>query len=98
MEMMNDFFQSVDLTRNKVGSVCTDGAPSMLGKNSGFTSLVKNLNPEITSSHCILHRYALAAKTLPDNFKQVLDVTVEAVNFIRSRALNHRILRHYVTN
>lgn len=65
----------------------------MLGKNSGFIALVKQINPNIFSSHCVLHRHALASKTLPSYFKDVLDIVVKTVNFIRSRALNHRIFK-----
>ena len=49
-----------------VGSICTDGAPAMMGVRSGFTALVKQKAPHVIM-HCVLHRYALAAKTLPEN-------------------------------
>ena len=75
------------------GSLCTDGAPVMLGVRSGFTTLVKADAPDIISTHCALHREALAAKTLPCLFKEVLDVTVWAVNFIRAKSLNHRLFK-----
>ena len=93
MEVINSFFESNSLSWNVVGSICTDGAPSMLGKNSGFVALVKKMNPDIVSSHCILHRHALACKTLPVNMKQTLDDVVQVVNLIRSRAINHRVFK-----
>ena len=37
------------------GSLCTDGAPVMLGVRSGFTTLVKADAPDIISTHCALH-------------------------------------------
>ncbi|CAM1328904.1 Uncharacterised protein r2_g3807 [Pycnogonum litorale] len=35
----------------------------MVGVRGGFVTLVKNEWPHVTSSHCSLHRYALASKT-----------------------------------
>ena len=76
-----------------MGSLCTDGAPSMLGAKSGFTTLVKKRAPHIISTHCALHIHALASKTLPEYLKAVLKHVIECVNFIRARALNHRLFK-----
>ena len=76
-----------------VGSICSDGAPAMMGVRSGFTALVKQKAPHVITTHCVLHRYALAVKTLPENLKMVLQKVFEAVNFIRVRALNHRLFK-----
>ena len=40
-----------------------------------------------------LHRYALASKTLPLHLMEVMDVAVKMINFIRSRAKNHRLFQ-----
>ncbi|CAI5692330.1 protein ZBED8-like [Oreochromis niloticus] len=74
-----------------VSAVCTDGAPVMLGKNSGFGVLVKADAPHIIVTHCILHRHALATKTLPPKMAEVLKTVVECVNYVRNSALRHRI-------
>ena len=42
-----------------------DGAPVMLGNKFGFAALVKKEAPNVTVTHCMLHRHALAAKSLP---------------------------------
>lgn len=93
---VDTFFDAHGLSWNHVGSMCTDGAPSMLGRHSGFAALVKRSNPNIVSSHCALHRYALASKTLPPQLKKVLDITVKIVNFVKARALNHRLLKLFL--
>ena len=49
--------------------------------------------PDIISTYCALHQEALAAKTLPSFLKEVLDVTVRCVNFIRAKSLNHRLFK-----
>ena len=71
-----------------MGSVCKDGAPAMMGHRSGFVALMKQVAPHIVSNHCVIHKYALACKTLFLELKSVLDFVVEAVNFIRGRAVN----------
>ena len=41
MEKMDHFFQQNNIPWNHVGSLCTDGAPSMLGSKLGFGNVVK---------------------------------------------------------
>jgi len=65
----------------------------MLGKASGFATLVQKEAPHVSVTHCFLHRYALASNTLPENLKQVLFDSVKIINLIRARALNHRIFK-----
>ncbi|XP_068200624.1 protein FAM200C-like [Palaemon carinicauda] len=91
--LLDEFFQKHQIKWEKVGSVCTDGAPAMLGNKSGFAALVKERVPDIITKHCVLHRRALAVKTLPSHFKEVLSVCVKGVNYIRGRALNHRVFK-----
>ena len=65
----------------------------MLGVRSGFTTLVKADAPDIISTHCALHRETLAAKTLPPFLKEVSEVTVRSVNFIRAKSLKHCLFK-----
>ena len=51
LEKMDNFFQRNNISWNHVGSLCTDGAPSILGAKSGFTTLVKKCAPHIISTH-----------------------------------------------
>ena len=68
---------------SKVGSLCCDGANVMKGDVGGFYGLAKLKNPEITFTHCMLHRHALAAKTLPEDLNNVLNTVALCVRFIR---------------
>ncbi|XP_013777510.1 protein ZBED8-like [Limulus polyphemus] len=68
---------------NIVGSICTDGAPAMLGNRSGFAALMKREIPEVRVTHCLLHRYALAEMTLPKSLQDVLSTCVKIVHVIR---------------
>lgn len=93
-EMIIHFFSKHKINyKKKLGSLCTDGAPAMLGKSSGFTALMKNEIPDIVITHCFLHRHALASRTLPTNLKEIMMTAVRVVNFIRSRALHHRLFK-----
>ena len=87
-KIIDEFFKKHDIAWTKVGSVCTDDASSMLDHQSGIVALVKAVVPDIISVHCVLHRYALASKTLPRVFKEVLSTVVKAV--IRGKALQLR--------
>ena len=94
-EVIDSFFQHHSISWNKVGSLCTDGAPSIMGHRSGFAALVRKRAPHVTTYHWILHRHALATRTLPIVLRAVLDTTVSAVNFIRGSSLNHRIFKAF---
>ena len=92
-KLVDDFFRSNGLSWNMVSAVCSDGAPAMLGRNSGFGALVKADAPHVIVTHCVLHRHALASKTLPPELADVLKIVVETVNYVRSSTLNHRIFK-----
>ena len=87
MNSVEDFFKENGLTWDKLAGVCTDGAPAMLGSRSGFISLVKRRNPNVKGVHCIIHKQALASKTLPQNFNWQLQ------SIIKGSALNTRLFR-----
>ena len=92
--MLNNFFANQNFEwKKKIGSLCTDEAPAMLGKISGFATLVQKEAPQVSVTPCFLHRYALASKTLPENLRQDLSDNVKAINLIRARALNHQIFK-----
>ena len=92
-KLVDDFFRDNDLSWDMGSAVCSDGAPVMLGQKSGFSSLVKANAPHIIVTHCVLHRHALATKTLPPKLAEVLKTVVECVNYVRNSALNHRIFK-----
>lgn len=87
--------RSIDL--KKVFSVCTDGCPSMLGRNIGFVQLLKNHlgNDSLLSFHCIIHQESLAVK-FGEYFSCVMKTVVTIVNFIRSNELNHRMFQEFL--
>ena len=94
-DLVNAFLRENSIAWNKVGLVCTDGAPTIIGHRSGFPALMKQVAPHLVSNHCAIHKYALACKTLSRELKSVLDSVVKAVNFILGRAPNFRLFKPF---
>lgn len=91
------FFNERSIDLKKVFSVCTDGCPSMLGRNIGFVQLLKKHleNDNLLSFHCIIHQESLAVK-FGENFSCVMKQVVKIVNFIRSNELNRRTFQEFL--
>ena len=96
-DLVNAFLRENSIAWNKVGLVCTDGAPAMIRHRFGFVALMKQVAPHIVSNHCTIHKYALACKTLPLELKSVLDSVAKSVNFILGRAVNSHYSKHFAT-
>jgi hypothetical protein len=65
----------------------------MSDKFKGFISKLKQNFPNIISTHCFIYREALMIKSIPDELKNVLDLVIKMVNYIKSRDLKTRILK-----
>ena len=89
----NNFFQDKEnqLEWDNCVAVCSDGAPSMLGVHVGFVSYVKEVNPNIIITHCMIHREALVARELQPELHAVMKDVIKIVNYIKSSALNSRL-------
>ena len=55
-DLVDAFLRENSIAWNKMGSVCTDGAPAMTEHRSGFAALMKQVAPHIVSSHCAIHK------------------------------------------
>lgn len=60
-KLIQSFFDRHELAWDLIGSICTDGAPAMIGKKSGFVAMVKKKALHVLTTHCVLHRQALAS-------------------------------------
>ena len=90
---VDSFFKKHDLKWNNLCSVCTDGAPAILGARSEFAKLVRDLAPEATSVHCMKHRQALARRTL--DMLSTLTAVIQMVNYVKWSALNTRLFSQF---
>ncbi len=93
-DKINNFLKKYDIPWLNCVSICTDGCPSMIGKNEGLKSKVLKVAPHASHIHCMLHRQALAAKTMPFGLKGVMDDAIKVINFIKSRALETRLFEN----
>lgn len=76
---------------NVIG-LCTDGAPAMTGWKKGLAARIAEVaNSEFQSSHCMLHREALAAKDASPELSATLKMCVKMINHIKANALNSRL-------
>ncbi|XP_068209237.1 protein FAM200C-like [Palaemon carinicauda] len=69
MNIVSNFFEEKSLLWAELVGVCMDGAPSVLGSNSGFTPLVKIISSYILTRQCQINSETLAFLTLPDLLK-----------------------------
>ena len=89
-DTLTSYLNRWDMNWEKCVGICTDGCPSMTASVKGFVTLVRRSQPNITTTHCFLHREALVAKALGSELKDVLDKVVKIVNYVKSRPVKCR--------
>jgi len=93
----NSKINGQSLSWDKLDSICTDGAPAMVGKNNGCVSLLeKYLQRKFFKYHCIIHQEVLCSKDM--DFSHVIDTVVHCINKIRARALHRQEFRSLFEN
>ena len=85
------FFESHTLDWKQLVGICRDSVPSVIGDKSGFKKLVNNVALHVSFTHCLIHRFALAMKTLPSGLQKVLQDVVKIVNHISPNATRSRL-------
>ena len=91
LKLVDEYFHEKDMKWEKFVGVCTDGAPAMLGCPSGFIARIKQNNPDVVGTQCVIHRQTLASVTLPAAMKNKLAIIIRIENFIKSSAVNSRL-------
>lgn len=95
-----DVFNMYNLKWENLRCVTTDGAKNMVGHNIGLLGLINKKIKELNirhpplQLHCIIHQHALCAKVV--NLKNVMDVVISTVNYIRRNGMNHRKFREFL--
>ncbi|XP_050058667.1 zinc finger BED domain-containing protein 5-like [Aphis gossypii] len=92
-DLLNSFLEGNEIPWENCVDICTDGAKAMSGIINGAVQRIKNIAKNCSSSHCMIHRQALAAKKLSVSFKKALDEVVKIINFIKSRPLQNRLFK-----
>jgi len=91
---MDTFFSENQFDWDRVVECCIDGAPSMMGRNIGYRSILQRKYPHIHINNCIIHREASASKELSSAFNEVMQVVIKVINFVKSKDLNRRIFKY----
>lgn len=93
-----DIFRIIDeyignkIDWKKCVGICTDGAASMTGRNSGVVKRIKEKSPSAKWYHCFLHGAKnFVAKKMSTPLSEVMGVVVKIINFINHNALNSRV-------
>ncbi|XP_042204263.1 zinc finger BED domain-containing protein 5-like [Homarus americanus] len=94
MEKLTSLFTTNGITWKKICGGCTDGAPTMLGSKSGLQKHFKEVALIAKGVHCVIHRFTLASKTLPDALCKILEAVVKCVNFVKTGDLNSRFFQN----
>ena len=79
-------------SRGRIKYSDSDSA-TLIGARSGLQILVCSRSPDAVSMHCMIHRQALASKTLPKFPLDVLNTVIKTVNFVKKGAINTRLFR-----
>ncbi|XP_058026529.1 general transcription factor II-I repeat domain-containing protein 2-like [Ahaetulla prasina] len=82
-------FVAQDIRPEKVVSITSDGAPSIVEAASGFIqSFGKETKHQVIQFHCIIHQEDLYARESGKKFDDVLRDVTKMVNYIMAHALN----------
>ena len=92
-DLVDNFFKENVLQWTKLVGCTSNGAPAMFGRKSGFQARVKAVSPSVTSAHCFIHQFALAARLLSPDIETSLNLGVKMVNYIKTSALNSRLFK-----
>ena len=92
-EKVSSFYESENVFWENLCGCCTDGAPAMSKTKSGFQAYVKKQDPNTKGVRCMIHRHALASKTLPPLLCKVPDQAIRMVNFVKDGALNSPLFK-----
>ena len=87
-EVLDNFFKQNKLDWKNLVGCTTNGAPSMLGRESEFTTYVKTVSSNASIVHFFIHRFALCAKMLPEKMLLCLKRVSKLVNFVKPSAVN----------
>lgn len=75
-----------------MSAICTDGAPTMVGRNMGFVGHLIRAGIQTLTFHCVIHQQALFSKII--GFEDIMKTAVKIINQLRMghNALTHRKL------
>lgn len=80
--LIDDYLSKNGISWKKCVGICTDGAQAMFGKLTGLAARIGRVAPDCKSTHCAIHREALASKNMPQSLSKVLQEAVKVSLFV----------------
>lgn len=98
-DKLKSVLENFSILLEKIIGISTDGARAMSSMEVGvsgrlFQDIKKVTGREIFVNHCIIHQENLCAKRL--SLPNVTVPIIKVINFIKSRALNHREFKEFL--
>ncbi|KFD61199.1 LOW QUALITY PROTEIN: hypothetical protein M514_00846 [Trichuris suis] len=78
--VLQDFFEEEQIPLTNIISVATDGEPSTVGSQRGFTAHLKQVVSHVVAILCVFHRKHLIAKRFSDRLNSSLQLVITAIN------------------
>ncbi|XP_026464819.1 zinc finger BED domain-containing protein 5-like [Ctenocephalides felis] len=93
--MIDNFFIANGILWENCVGLCTDGAPSMAGKNAGLQAPVRKVAPRAVWTHCMIYRQSFVARNMGE---ELLEDWLQVKDFptLTNKALE--ILLPFVTS
>jgi len=96
-EEIRKVLHSLDIPIKKLDGLVTDGAPSIVGRSSGVSSLITNnvrytTNRDMIICHCL--KQEVCAKCL--NTMNTVTVVSKHITFVRLKGINHCPFKDYL--
>ena len=92
---VSNYFDDNEIPKTNIGSCAADGAPAMMGKNTGCLKLLKDKNPSMLVVHCVIHREHLVAKNLAPKLHEILRSAIKWINYIKANAKTERLFQKF---
>ena len=96
--ILSSYLVTRGLSRRECVGISTDGAPSMVGFLQGFTSHIKQENPDIILTQCFFTERCCFQKHLENELKTVFVDVSKMVNFIKQRPVHSRMFKRLCEN
>jgi hypothetical protein len=95
--VLTEFLERHDIDRQRIVSLATDGAPSMIGRVNGLAKRLTDDIPNLVTFHCIIHQSVLCAR-LSGELADAMTTIMKLVNFLRSTSsLQHRLFKAFLS-
>lgn len=93
VNVVNTFFCKNGFSWKLCYSICMDAAASMMGSTRALIVRIKQENPDIRWTHCVIHWEALVSKRMSPVLHDILNDSIKVINFIKSTPLNACLFR-----